>query len=226
MSNWKWVLGGAFLLVVVWAFTPSCATRKGAEAERQAQEAIQSAKQHEGRADAAEEALGKQAKETAKLLVRVDESDKEKATLTAEVARLRKVLPPRPPKPPTSQPHVPGPGVGPGGSDGVPPGDGSDGDGSLVQQLYDVVDAQAALIAKHVESDKEEVELRASLEKSLDFAITYGNEQKARGDDMERALVAKDLQLQAVKAAGFRTRVRDGLIVAVVTYVASTTVRR
>jgi hypothetical protein len=201
LSNWKPALIALVILLLIWAFTPSCAIRRGAEAERQAQEAIQSANQHQGRADAAEEALGKQTKVTAELVAKVEASDQEKAALTAEVARLRKVLPPRP---------VVGPGPGvhppPVGNGGVEtPGT---TDGALVQQLYDVVDAQAALLVEHVESDKRQAALRESLEKSLDFAKTYGNEQKARGDDFERALVAKDLVVKAMQSAQRGAKIR------------------
>jgi hypothetical protein len=208
LKNWKGLLIALVALCMVWAFTPSCATRKGAEAEQQAQEAIQSAKIHEGKADALQEIARQEAERRQPVEAERDALQKDKTALVAEVVRLRRALPARPVV--GKRPGVPDSSLEPGGVAGT------GGDAALVQQLYDVVDAQGALDAKNTELEDNSSRIITSLKMELKTAYAYGAEQKARGDELQRALVAKDLQIQAVKAAGFKRDVRVAIITALV----------
>lgn len=215
LNNWKSLLIGVFLLAMVWAFAPSCSTRKGAEAERQAQQSIQSAKLHEGRANELEAAALKEEPVKAALTAERNALEKDKAALTAQVDKLRAGLPPHP---------VVGQGTGVHGA-GVDSGGVSlpGSDGSLVQRLYEVVDAQAALIAKHVEDDQKEAEFIASLERSEAAWKASSAEWKARGDDLERALRSKEIQVDAlqssVRSAEWKGGVKGVVIGALIAFV-------
>jgi hypothetical protein len=199
-SNWKDVVIGAVVLVLIWAFTPSCATRAGARAEAAAQQAIEDSKIHEEMADVAEKAAEKEAEARKPIEAERERLAKDKADLTAQVARLRAGLPPRPVV--VQGNGVPGAPVDPAGVE--TPGY----DFPLVQKLYDVIDAQAALILKHEEDDAKSESLIASLRRSEASWKTSSEEQQARGDDLRTALRQKELQITAMKSAQLGMKIR------------------
>ena len=221
LENWKNILLGVLAIFVIWAFMPNCATRKGMEAAAEAKAAIELANQHKEKADAAEKAALEEASKRFEAQKEREVLAKDKADLTAQVARLRKALPPRP---------VVGPGTGvPGSSPAMDVGGVEGGpttDASLVAQLYDVIDAQAALIAKHEEDDRKEAELIASLEKSeakwREAAETRGQET----EDLRRALRAKEIRVDAMKWAGIKDQARAGIAGAILWEVLRSSVLR
>ena len=203
LGHWKDILLGALALVVFWAFMPSEWTRKGQEAEARAQIAITEANAKKEVADAAEKRAGKLEEEKASIQVEREQLVKDKTALTSQVARLRTALPPRP---------VVGSGDGVPGSSSLVV-DGGVGNleecRALVSQLYGVVDAQAALIAKHEEDDVKSEALLASMEK---ITAEYKTALAARSDEstaLRRALAEKDLQIKAIEHGRFRERIRD-----------------
>ena len=203
LAHWKDILLGALALVVLWAFMPSGWTRKGQEAEARAQAAIAEADKKGEVADAAKERADELETEKASISMDRAQLAKDKIALTDQVARLVKGLPPRP---------VVGPGNGVPGSTSLV-ADGGVGNldecRALVSQLYDVVDAQTALIAKHEEDDAKEKELNTLQESIL---AEYKTALTARTDEtsaLRRALVEKDLQIKAMEHARVKERIRD-----------------
>ena len=188
LANWKGVLIGLAALAILWAFTPSCALRKSKEAEVAAQQAIQEAKQeakqHQERANAAEATANQEAAKRQALEVEREALAKDKAKLTAEVAALRGKISPKP--------SVADPGMG------------ADERAQWVLAVATrdaALAADAELIAKHEEDDKKTQEFIASLQRSEESWKTAMTEQKTRGDDLERALAAKDLQIKEIGRA-------------------------
>lgn len=203
LGHWKDILLGALALVVFWAFMPSEWTRKGQEAEARAQIAITEANAKKEVADAAEKRAGKLEEEKASIQVEREQLAKDKTALTSQVARLLKALPPRP---------VVGPGNGvPGSASLVADGgvENLDECRALVSQLYGVVDAQTALIAKHEEDDVKSESFIASQEKIIgEYKIALA----ARSDEsaaLRRALAEKEIQIKAMKHARVKERIRD-----------------
>ena len=206
LKHWKTVLIGAVTLFLLWAFTPSCATRKGMEAAAEARAAVESANQHKERGDAAEKAALEKDAALAPIQAERDALAQDKADLSAQVARLRKALPPRPVVGQGTGVSGAGSGLGVGGveiPESVRP---------LVQQLYDTVDAQAALIAKHEEDDRKEAEFIASLERSEAKWRESAEARTAETDELRRALRAKEIQIDAMKWSNVKTQARTAVI--------------
>ena len=187
-KNWKAVLIGAAVLFVVWAFTPSCATRRGREAEAEAIAALNAANIQKEPRDAAKEEALRETELRKAIEVERDQLREEKAALTDQVARLRKSLPPRP------APGAPAP------SDDV------------VQRLYDTIDRQAELIAKHEEDDRKEAEFIESLKRSEAKWKEAALAGEKETEELRRALRAKDIQLDAMKWSNLKSNARAGII--------------
>ena len=206
LKHWKTVLIGIVALFLLWAFTPSCATRKGAQAAAEAQAAVEMANQHKETADAATKAALEETATRTAIQAERDVLAKDKAELTAQVANLRKGLPPRP---------VVGPGPGVPGSGPAMVVDGveiPEPVRPLVERLYDTVDAQAALIAKHEEDDRKEAEFIASLQRSEGKWREAAEARTAETEELRRALRAKGIQIDAMKWAGIKTQARTAVI--------------
>lgn len=203
LEHWKDILLAGLALVVFWAFMPSGWTRKGQEAEARAEAAIAEANDKGRIADEAKEKAAKLETEKASISLDRAQLAKDKIALTNQVARLVKGLPPRP---------VVGPGNGVPGSTSLV-ADGGVGNldecRALVSQLYDVVDAQTALIAKHEEDDAKEKEFNALQERILAEYKTALTARTEESEALRRALVEKDLQIKAMKHARVKERIRD-----------------
>lgn len=203
LAHWKDILLAALAIVVFWAFMPAGFTRKGAEAEARAQVAIKEANAKKEVADAAEKRAGVLEAEKDSIGVEREQLAKDKTALTAQVAHLLKALPPRP---------VVGQGTGVSGSTSLVADGGVenlDECRALVSQLYGVVDAQTALIAKHEEDDAKSEAFIASQEKIIsEYKIALA----ARSDEsaaLRRALAEKEIQIKVMEHARFRERIRD-----------------
>lgn len=203
-KNWKAVLIGAAVLFVVWAFTPSCATRRGREAEAIA--ALNAANIHKEIGDAAKKEALRETEIRKAIQVERDQLHQEKVALTEQVARLRKALPPRPVVGPGNGVPGSGPQLVVGGVE-IP-----ESCRPLVEQLYDTVDAQAALIAKHEEDDRKEAEFIASLQRSEAKWKEAALAREKETEELRRALRAKDIQLDAMKWSNLKSNARAGII--------------
>jgi hypothetical protein len=210
LTNWKLMLIVTAALFVTWAFTPSCATRKGSQAAIEAQQAKEQAKQHEGRANAAEDAAREATTRYLSIQAERDALARDKAKLKAEVVVLTSKLAPRPPLP--------------NGATGVPvasPGMGqSERDAwTLAVDTRDALIAeQGQLIAKHEEDDAKAELFLASLKASEESWKRAAMEQGARSRELDKALALKEIEARVMKSAHTKTRVRDALIVAAVTF--------
>ena len=191
-KNWRVVLIGLAALFVLWAFTPNWATRSGMEAAAEAKAAVERANEHKERADAAQEASVQEATKRIQMQADLDRITKEKEALAVQVVQLTKALPPRPK--PSANP--------------TPTDD-------LVQQLYTVVDKQAALIAKQEEEGKKQDDLIESL-KASEAKFREAAEVRAQEtEELRRALRAKELQVDAMKWAGIKDQARAGVVGAI-----------
>ena len=206
LKHWKTILIGVAVLFLVWAFAPSCATRKGMQAAAEAQAAIQAANKHGETADAATKVALEETKKRQTVQAERDALARDKAELAAQVANLRKGLPPRP---------VVGPGAGVSGAgSGLVVGgvEIPESVRPLVERLYDTVDAQAALIAKHEEDDRKEAEFIASLQISEGKWREAAEARTAETEELRRALRAKEIQIDAMKWANVKTQARTAVI--------------
>ena len=205
LKHWKTALFAVLALFLLWAFTPSCATRKGMEAAAEAKAAVEMANQHKEIRDAATKAALEETERRKVVQQERDALAQDKADLTGQVARLRKALPPRP---------VVGSGTGvPGSTPGVVVGGVANLEEcrALVTQLYEVVDAQAALIAKHEEDDKKEAEFIASLERSEAKWREAAEAGAAESEALRRALREKEIQIDAMKWSNVKAQARAGV---------------
>ena len=203
LAHWKDIFLAGLALVVFWAFMPSGWTRKGQEAEARAEAAITEANDKGRIADEAKEKAAKLETEKASISLDRAQLAKDKIALTNQVARLVKGLPPRP---------VVGPGNGvPGSTSLVADGgvENLDECRALVSQLYDVVDAQTALIAKHEEDDAKEKEFNALQERILAEYKTALTARTEESEALRRALVEKDIQIKAMKHVRVKERIQD-----------------
>lgn len=186
LAHWKDILLISFALIVVWAFMPSWATKRGLEAEAAAKAAIEKADERDRNADEAEKTAREATEKYVAIQVERDALAKAKADLAARNAALSAKIPPRPAP-----------------TDSVDP--------ALVQQLYDAIEVKDALIAKHVEDDKAEARFLESLQKAEASWRTAAEERGAANDELRKALAAKDIQISIMKSEAWKGNLKSGI---------------
>ena len=186
LAHWKDVLLVVALLIIAWAFMPSWATKRGAEADATAKAAIERANERDRNAHEAEKTAREATEKYLAIQVERDALAKAKADLAARNATLSAKIPPRPAL-----------------ADSVDP--------ALVQQLYDAIEVKDALIAKHVQDDEAEARFIASLQKAEAAWRTAAEERGAANEELRKALAAKDIQISIMKTEAWKGKLKSGI---------------
>ena len=186
LAHWKDILLVVALFIVAWAFMPSWATKRGAEAEAAAKAAIEKADERDRNANEATKIAREATEKYLAIQVERDALAKAKADLAAKNSALSAKISPRPAP-----------------ADPVDP--------ALVQQLYDAIEVKDALIAKHVQDDEAEARFTASLQKAESAWRTAAEERGAANEELRKALAAKDIQIGIMKTEAWKGKLKSGV---------------